>query len=71
MASSEMALDFDSWLKELLHSHGADGEVFGEYISGTLATMEEASRDEINENLVDILCGCVVSQVKLKLEVMD
>ena len=53
--------NFDSWLKQLLDSHGVDGEVFGEYISGTLSTIEDPTGDEITENLSDILAGCVVS----------
>lgn len=51
---------FEPWLKQLLDSHGVDGEVFGEYISGTLGTMEDSTADEISENLQDILSGCVV-----------
>jgi hypothetical protein len=53
--------NFDSWLKQLLDSHGVDGEVFGEYISGTLSTIEDPVEDEITENLSDILASCVVS----------
>ncbi len=53
--------NFDSWLKQLLDSHGVDGEVFGEYISGTLSTTEDPVEDEITENLSDILASCVVS----------
>ena len=53
--------NFESWLKQLLDSHGVDGEVFGEYISGTLSTIEDPEEDEITENLSDILAGCVVS----------
>ena len=53
--------NFESWLKQLLDSHGVDGEVFGEYISGTLSTIEDPVQDEITENLSDILAGCVVS----------
>ena len=49
------------WLRELLDSYGADGEVFGEYISGTLNTMEDSPEDEIYESLLEILQGCVVS----------
>lgn len=60
---SEVEEDFDSWLKQLLDSHSVDGEVFGEYISGTLRTIENPSVDEITENLADILSGCVVGFV--------
>ena len=52
---------FESWLKQLLDSRGVDGEVFGEYISGTLGTMGESAVDEISENLWDILSGCLVN----------
>ena len=62
-SGAEMEETFDSWLKQLLDSHGVDGEVFGEYISGTLSTIEDPTGDEITENLSDILSGCVVSYV--------
>lgn len=55
------SVDMELWLSELLNSVGVDGEVYGEYISGTLATMEESSQSEMEEALVDILTGCVVS----------
>lgn len=58
----EMDGDFDSWLKQELDSHGVDGEVFGEYISGTLSTIDDPTGDEITENISDILAGCVVSE---------
>ena len=61
MASAEKEEHFGSWLRDLLDSHGADGDVFGEYVNGALETMEGSSVDEISENLQDILCGCVVS----------
>lgn len=65
MAGGEAS--FDSWLKQLLDSHGVDGEVFGEYISGTLSTIEDPSKDDITENLSDILSGCVVSRSQMHL----
>lgn len=58
-----MDVNFDSWLKQLLDSSDVDGEVFGEYISGTLGTMEESTADEISENIRDILSGCVVTLI--------
>lgn len=58
-----MDVNFDSWLKQLLDSSDVDGEVFGEYISGTLGTMEESTADEIPENIRDILSGCVVTLI--------
>lgn len=60
LGGPEMEETFDSWLKQLLDSHDVDGEVFGEYISGTLNTIEDPTGDEITENLSDILSGCVV-----------
>ena len=62
-SGAEVERNFDSWLKQLLDSHGVDGEVFGEYISGTLNTIENPISDEITENLSDILSGCVVSML--------
>ena len=59
-SGAELEGNFDSWLKQLLDSHDVDGEVFGEYISGTLSTIEDPTGDEITENLSDILSGCVV-----------
>ena len=52
---------FDLWLIELLHSLDVDGEVYGGYISGTLEAMDDVAQGEIEEALVDILIGCVVS----------
>lgn len=54
--------DFDSWLVDLLNSNGIDGEVFGEYIGGTLCTMKGSSKEEIEEALNEILSGCVVRE---------
>ena len=56
-----MASSFASWLTELLNSKSIDGDVFGEYISGSLDSMEDASQEEIRETLVEILSGCVVT----------
>ena len=58
--ASEMEGNFNSWLKHLLDNHDVDGEVFGEYIGGTLATMEDSTAEEISENLRDILSAYVV-----------
>lgn len=58
MASSSS--DFEEWLCGVLEAAGADGEVYGGYISGSLATMEGATREEIHENVQEILSGCVV-----------
>ena len=56
---------FDSWLIDMLNSKSIDGEVFGEYISGTLNTMEDSSQNEIEEALTEILSGCVVRKIKV------
>lgn len=61
MAFTDDGGEFEQWLRDHLDSHGADGEVFGDYISGTLNTMEESSEEEIFESLLEILQGCVVS----------
>ena len=53
--------EFDLWLIELLHTLDVDGEVYGGYISGTLGAMDDVPQGEIEEVLVDILMGCVVS----------
>ena len=55
-----MASSFSSWLTELLNSKSIDGDVFGEYISGSLDSMEDSSQEKIRETLIDILSGCVV-----------
>ena len=56
-----MASSFAMWLTELLNSKSIDGDVFGEYISGSLDSMEDASQEEIRETLIEILSGCVVT----------
>ena len=53
--------NFDTWLSVCLNAAGLDGEVFSGYISGTLGTMEDSSPQEIEESLLDILQGCLVS----------
>lgn len=58
MASSPSC--FEEWLCGVLEAAEADGEVYGGYISGSLATMEGATREEIHENVQEILSGCVV-----------
>lgn len=47
----------ESWLEERLNAAGADGEVFGSYIYGTL---KSSSPEEVEEALLEILQGCVV-----------
>ena len=69
MASKD-TMDLELWLSELLNSVGVDGEVYGGYISGTLATMEGSSQSEMEEALVDILTGCVVSVLSLTVLVL-
>ncbi len=55
-------LDFRSWLSESLNAAGVDGDVFGDYISGTLDTLEGDSTEEVIECVVEILEGCMVSK---------
>ena len=52
---------FDEWLCEVLESAGVDGEVYGGYISGSLATMTGSPREDVEETVQDILSGCLVS----------
>lgn len=59
MASSN-APPFDEWLSGVLETAGVDGEVYGGYISGSLATMDGSPREEMLETLNDILSGCLV-----------
>lgn len=56
MASSS----FEEWLCGVLESAGVDGEVYGGYISGSLATMAGSPREEVEETVQDILSGCLV-----------
>ena len=58
MASS--VPDFEEWLCGTLEAAGVDGEVYGGYISGSLAAMEGSAREEIEETVEEILSGCVV-----------
>ena len=51
---------FEEWLSGVLDAAGADGEVYGGYISGSLGTMEGSSPEEIEETLIEILSVCVV-----------
>ena len=41
-----------------LEAAGVDGEVYGGYISGSLAAMEGSAREEIEETVEEILSGC-------------
>ncbi len=52
-----MADNFTAWLTELLNNNSVDGDVFGEYISGSI---EDCNGEEVMETLTDILAGCVV-----------
>lgn len=52
---------FDSWLSGRLDLAGIDGEVFSSYISGALSSMDGATDGEVQESLLEILQGCLVS----------
>lgn len=54
---------FETYLSECLNTAGLDGDVYGEYISGTLGTLESSSVDEVEESLLEILQGCVVRKI--------
>ena len=64
MASSERS-PFDKWLSGVLEGVGVDGEVYGEYISGSLAAMDGSPPEEIQETVQDILSGCLVRRDRL------
>ena len=55
---------FEEWLCGVLEAAGADGEVYGGYISGSLAAMTASSREEIEETVQDILSGLLVEFVQ-------
>ena len=56
-----MALaEFEEWLCGVLESAGADGEVYGGYISGTLAAMSGSPSEETEEAIRDILSASLV-----------
>ena len=57
MASSP----FEEWVCGVLEAAGVDGEVYGGYISGSLATIEGSLREEIEETIQDILSGSLVT----------
>ena len=52
---------FEVWLTERLNAVGVDGEVFSSYISGSLSSHEGADDAEMEESLLEILHGCLVS----------
>ena len=56
MASSA----FSDWLCVVLETAGVDGEVYGGYISGSLAAMTGSPREDVEETVQDILSGCLV-----------
>lgn len=56
-----MASSFEVWLTSALNAAGIDGEVFSSYISGTLSSLEDAAASEVEESLLEILQGCLVS----------
>ncbi|CAI8029094.1 Coiled-coil domain-containing protein 43 [Geodia barretti] len=55
MASSA----FSDWLCVVLETAGVDGEVYGGYISGSLAAMTGSPREDVEETVQDILSGCL------------
>lgn len=52
--------DFNTWLRVCLDEVGLDGDVFADYISGTLQDMTDTSRNEKMESLRDLLSGALV-----------
>ena len=55
------SLPFEEWLCGVLEAAGVDGEVYGGYIGGSLATMGGCPREEIEETVNEVLAGCMVS----------
>ena len=55
------ASDFNTWLGGFLDALDLDGDVYGEYIAGTLQDMADATREEKMEALQEFLSGAVVS----------
>lgn len=53
--------DFNTWLCGLLDKLGLDGDVYGEYIAGTLRDMADATSEEKMESLQEFLAGAIVS----------
>ena len=56
------SLPFEEWLCGVLEAAGVDGEVYGGYISGSLAAMGGCPREEIEETVSEVLAGCMVSR---------
>ena len=54
------SLEFSAWLRRRLDEVGLDGDVYAEYISGTLDDMVDATNEEQLESLHDILAGTLV-----------
>ncbi len=51
---------FQHWLVECLNKAGIDGEVYGDYIEGTLYTMKTSDGNKLKEALLEILEGYMV-----------
>ena len=60
-------MEFEVWLTERLNAVGVDGEVFSSYISGSLSSLEGSDDAEVEESLLEILQGCLVSGIILLL----
>ena len=54
------SLEFSAWLRSRLDEVGLDGDVYAEYISGTLDDMVDATNEEQLESLQDLLAGALV-----------
>ena len=58
--ASPSSSPFQEWLCGVLEDGGVDGEVYGGYISGSLAAIGGSSREEVQETLEETLSGCLV-----------
>lgn len=61
IAMAEGSPGFKTWLLDLLDSLGLDGEVYGEYILGTLESSNESEPEDVREAISELLSGLMVT----------
>ena len=54
------SLDFSAWLRRRLDEVGLDGDVYAEYITGTLGDMVDTTNEEKLESLQELLADALV-----------
>lgn len=52
---------FKTWLLDLLNGLGLDGEVYGEYILGTLESSGDSEPEDVTDAIRDLLSGLMVA----------